>query len=417
MRSAPLTLALLASVSALAFACGDAAAKSSGNSSFSGGIQIGVSTDRNAGSSGGVLRSSSSREDDDEDEDADSDDDDDDDFADDDDLLDDLDLEDDDDVAAIEDELDDDGDADGDGIVDGTESDDSDGDGITDGEEAAAGTDAGAGDLAVDEAALSIRRAGKAAAKPKTVRDERLTLKANIGHKYKLGKSGHTWKSGMSYTSANQRDLDKNDNYIMALSTGPEFKLMKGDLTVSPQVAYARLSKDSKHIFDTYAALLGAKYKINKSIAVKGKYTYSEQNFSSSKLDEVYGQKWAAALDFKPFKHAAAEIGGAFKTVDTTPASKEKDQRELHVKYQHDLPWKFYALGLAGYKWTDYDVAASSRVPVRKDEEATVGLSLGREIYKKVTLELQYDHRDTNTNIRNKDSSNDRFALVGSWKF
>ena len=59
MRAVPIALALLASVSLIALSAPDAAAKGSkekSNHSFSGGIEVGVSTDRNAGSGGGGCR-------------------------------------------------------------------------------------------------------------------------------------------------------------------------------------------------------------------------------------------------------------------------------------------------------------------------------------------------------------------------
>lgn len=398
------SLCLLATTSLIALSSGDVLAKAAkSNHSFSGGIQIGISTDRNAGAAGGAIRSASSASKDDGDEDEDEDDDDDA-ASIGDDVLDDLDLEDDDSFDDLEDDeaiADGEADLDGDGIIDGTEGD----------------TTEGAADIGADAAAMQIRRSPKAAkAPPKTVRDERLSTKAAIGHKYAMSSSS-AWKTGLSYTGANQRDLKKNDNYILALGTGPEFKLLKGDLTLNPSVAYARLSKDSKHVFDTYAASFGAKYKLNKMFAVKSKYTYSMQNFQSSKLDDVYGNKFALGLAMKPFKNGTAEVGYSFKTVDATPASKEKDQNEIGAKYQHDFPMKFYAIGEARYKWTDYDVAASKKVPVREDEEYNLGFSIGKEIYKGMTLELQYDNRTASTNIPNKDTSNDRFALVSSWKF
>jgi Surface lipoprotein assembly modifier len=418
--------------------------KESSPSKWAGKVEAGYSFDRNAGGAPSSLRGGSkSRGSDEDEEDEDEDEDDDDDVFDDDDitgddLLDDLDL----DEPDLEDELNEledesDGiigneDFDGDGIADGFEDggdgletadgaplDDANGDGIAD----APITDAPVvadpvADPAVDPAAAPFRKAsagiGSWHRPRKGKRGDRLTMKAGVTNAYKFNK-GLTWKSGANVTAAEQRSR-KNDNYLLALTSGPEFTSLKKKLTWGPSLSYARMNKDGKHIFDLYAASFGGKYKITKKLGIKSKYTYSSTNFAIARAESASNQKISVALAMKPFKKTTAELGYAFNTVNTSPNQKEKDVNQITLKFQQDWPYKFFIAGKAGYKWVEFD-AAKRRQPLREDRDVTTGISLGREVWKDINMELQYDHRAFDTNIRGKDVSNDRFALVTGWKF
>ncbi len=464
MRS--LASILLTSVCVLSFQALSADAQAKSAHSWSGGISVGVSTDRNAGAGGAKVRGGSRAKDDDEDEEDEEEAVFDDDDLTGDDLLDDLDLDDDDlqdEIAEIEDEEDGiignededgdgiaDGDLDGDGDIDGG-ADDLDGDAGDDAapddaadaggdDPADAGDDAPADDAVADAPAddavadapaddavadapagdarefpLGFRQSAVTRRPPRAKRGDRLTLKAGVAHKYAFDKNT-LWKTGASYTGANQRQRNRNDNNITALSSGPEFKALGGDLTWGPSVAYARLVQNNKSVFDLYAAAIGAKYKINKKLGFKTKYTYDTTHYQSPRADESYGQKIAFAVAVKPFKKTTAELGYSFKTNDLSPAERERDRQDVKLKFQQDFAYKIFVVGEAAYKWTDFD-AARRREPIREDEEYNFGVSLGKEVYKGVNVELQYDHRKFDTNIRNRDTSNDRWALVTGWKF
>jgi Surface lipoprotein assembly modifier len=317
----------------------------------------------------------------------------------------------------------------GDGIADGGG--DADGDGVADAPadpaaepvvDAAAdpapdagGGDAGGGDPFLRTSAAPAKKAAAVKLPPKGKRGDRLTVKAGVANSYAFNKD-FAWKTGASITSAFQRQNKKNDNRIMALTSGPEFKSLGGDLTWGPSLAYAHMTKDSKHIFDLYAASFGAKYKLTKKLGIKGKYTYSATNFEIARADTSYGQKLGFALAAKPFKQTTSELGWSFNTVNVSPAEKEKDGQQVSLKLQQDFPYEIYLAGVASYKFTEFDVA-KKREPLRKDRDLNVGVSIGKEVWKDINMELQYDHRAFDTNIVGKDVSNDRFALVTGWKF
>jgi hypothetical protein len=413
--------------------------KEASPSKWAGKVEVGYSFDRNAGGAPSSLRggSKSRSSDDDEDEDEEEEDEDDGLFDDDDitgdDLLDDLDL----DEPDLEDELNEledeaDGvvgntDLDGDGVLDGLEDggalETADGAPIDDAPvddtpaDGAPADDAAAPDV-VDPDAAPFRKTsagiGSWHRPRKGKRGDRLTMKAGVTNAYKFHK-GLTWKSGANVTAAEQR-AKKNDNYLIAFTSGPEFTSLKKKLTWGPSLSYARMTKDGKHIFDLYAASFGGKYKLTKKLGIKSKYTYSATNFAIARADTAYNQKIGLSLAMKPFKKTTAELGYAFNTVDTTPEQKEKDVNQITLKFQQDLPYKFFVAGKAGYKWVDFH-AAKRRQPLREDRDITTGISLGKEIWKDINMELQYDHRAFDTNIRGKDVSNDRFALVTNWKF
>jgi hypothetical protein len=453
-----LLASLLIGVSAVAFSTTAEAGKKLTYSDFTltGGVTLGYSTDRNAGAAPVGERSAA---DDFDDEDEDGEDGDDDIDVD---AFEDLDLDDQNLLDQLNETTDEDGDgdffdddedafdidgdgipdedADGDGIEDvdldgdgepdfdldgdGTPDVDADGDGIED--PIADGVDADAGDgdavaIALDGSeipadALAAVGGGRRPA-PSNIRDDRFTTRAKLGLSYKMGSWAKEWKTSAQVGTAMFNTLDRKDNFLFAMNSGPVFKVKAWDATIQPSFMFASLSTDGTHQFDNYGGSLAAQFNLNKLWQLGVRYGYDIRDFDNSLVENVDAHSYGTSLKYKLSKTQALVGGYRARFEDTDVEARGKAAHQVTLGYQQKWQNGVYIRPQVGYAYIERNGAARAGQPVREDRRTTFNMALGKTFDYGINVEAQYSNMDTDVNLPRKDVANDRFVILSGWKF
>lgn len=411
---------LLVGVSAAAFSTSAEAGKklTYGDFTLTGGITLGLSTDRNAGVAPAGERSAA---DDFDDEDEDEDSDDGDDFEAD--AFEDLDLEGDDLADQLDETTDEDGDGDffdddgeavdldGDGIPD----EDLDGDGIED------PVEADAGDAIPDDAdAIALDGstfAATAGTGPTNIRDERFTTKAKLGLSYKIGSWAKEWKTAAQMGTTHFDTLDKKDNMLFGMNTGPVFKVKNWNATIQPTLLFASLTTDGNHQFDNYGAGIAATFDLTKTWQLGVRYGYDVRDFENPLVENVNANSFGTALKYKLSKTQAITGGYRARFEDTNPDPRGKEAHQFSLGYQQKWDNGIYVKPTVGYAFIERNGATRATLPVREDKRTTFNVALGKTFDHGINVEAQYGNMDTDVNLPRKDSANDRLVLLTGWKF
>lgn len=462
-----LVATLLVGVSAAAFSTAAEAGKKMtyGDFTLTGGITLGISTDRNAGAAP-VGERSAADDFDDEDEDEEGEDD-----EIDSDAFEDLDLDDQNLLDQLDETTDEDGDgdffdedqdafdidgdgiadedADGDGIEDadldgdgvadfdldgdGTPDVDADGDGLEDpiadggdvgGDAGDPGADAGDGDAAAimldgsEDPTQSLAAVGGGRRPvPSTIRDERFTTRAKLGLSYKIGSWAKEWKTAAQVGTASFNTLDKKDNVLFAMNSGPVFKIKAWDAVIQPSVMFASLSTDGTHQFDNYGGSLAAQFNLSKLWQLGVRYGYDIRNFDNALVENVDAHSYGTSLKYKLSKNQALIGSYRARFEDTDVDARGKAAHQIALAYQQKWQNGIYVKPQVGYAFIERNGAANARQPVREDNRTTFNFALGKTFDYGINVEAQYSNMDTDVNLPRKDVANDRFVILSGWKF
>lgn len=389
---------------------------------ITGGLQISASTDRNAGVAPISDGLKGAPDDDDEDEDED---------IEDDDVFEDLDLDDQDAIDQLNESIDEDGDGDffdedgpgedeegdldGDSIADADEiPGDDDGDGVPDALDTF--TDGDGDGIADDPDVQAMRAPG---GRRPSRRDERMTYTANVGYTQKIGGWAKEWKSSAKVASTDFDKLQRNDTVLIGVNSGPVFKVKSLKAQIQPSLIYAHLRKDGTDIFSNYGAALTGQFKLDKDWKLNLRYGFDARNFEDPRIETIRAHSWAAKLQYAIGKNHSVSFGYTNRLEDTDflQLARTKDQNQFTLGYQKKWENGFYVKPQVAFAFIERNAIAKRNQPVREDDRVTYNLALGKEFAYGINAELQYSSMETDTNIRNKDTSNDRFVFVTGWKF
>ena len=376
---------------------------------FSGALTFSAATDRIAGSApmtDGFQGDFASDEDEDEFEDSD--------------MFKDLDLDDEDATDLIDESVDEDGDGDffdedGDG---GEEEGDLDGDGIPDLEEVV-GDDDGDGILdAVDTGAPAAARP-----RPSPRGDDRYAYGGKFGYTQKIGGAIKEWKTGAKIAATDNDEFSQKDSILFGLNTGPVFKVKALKAQFQPNFTFVSIRKDGVDILDAYGLGLKAEFKLSKQWQLGLKYGYDmrefadEKNLGNRKLADIDGHTFGAQIQYAFAKKHSVSFGYSNRFEDTDfVRARTKTQHQLKLGYQKKWSSGIYIKPQLGFAMNKRDAPAKPTQPRREDDRLTYGVALGVAWKHGLSTEFQYGATETEVDLEDKDSSNDRFVLVANFK-
>jgi hypothetical protein len=350
--------------------------KASKNYKITGRIQAAFSTDRNAGLAP-VLDTSQTMDDEESEEEED---------AAGDDMLDELDLDDQDLNEQIDESVDEDGD--GDFFEDE--------------------------DFVTDPSGSSVPAAGR-----QSIRDERMTYSAQLGYTQKIGGWAKEWKSNARLASTDFDRLSANDTVLFGINSGPVFPVDSLKGTLQPSAIFASLSKDGDHIFSNYGGGINGRFKLADAWNLNLRVGYDVRTFNDPSVDTIRAHWLGSRLTYKLAGKQRLFAGFSSRMEDTSDQSlaRARDQYVFSVGYQKKWDSGLYVRPQLAYTHLERRGAARATDPVRQDDRLNLGVALGMAFDHGIQAELQYGSVNTDTNLPNRDSSNDRWVLVTGWKF
>jgi hypothetical protein len=333
----------------------------------------------------------------------------------------------------VEVDLDGDGiddDFDGDGVDDdldseGDNGDDSDGgdDGSDEPQDDDSSDDPSTDDGATDEEPIaeefSSERAGsrRGSSGKRIISDDRLTARAKLGLSYKFKQFIKEWKLASQVATAHFDTLNKNNNLVVGVNTGPVFEVKQLKAKIQPSFAYANLHKDGENQFDNYAGILDAQFDLTKTWVWDLKYAYDLRNFDNADVDNIRAHSPSTAVAYKFNKKQSVSLAARMRFEDTLVLARAKDQYQSVLGYKHKLDSGWYFAPQLGYAFIERGAAVNAKQKRREDNRITYNVVVGKDIAKDFNIEAQYGQMDSDSNINDKDTSNDRFALLAGWKF
>ena len=204
--------------------------------------------------------------------------------------------------------------------------------------------------------------------------------------------------------------LDEFDLQIHTLSALSSWEV--NDLDVGLDYSYSKilLDRTSLYKYHTLTPSLGISWADNQYLRLS--YSYQDKDFASTTRDAK--QHGLSADNYYFFMDSRAYVSFGIRLETENTIDPELDYQGTYLKLGASIPLPYADVKLrANYEhyWRDYDNDTASIGQHRDDEQDLISIDLIKPVYENVSVKLNYEHTNTDSNLASIDTVENRVTL------
>lgn len=261
-------------------------------------------------------------------------------------------------------------------------------------------------------------------------RDRNVFTSASLNHTYlfdsKTPNVKHAWESGISAYRTWQNSLESLDLQVLSLKTGPVFNVPKIRSRIGGSLMYSVVDLNSEKYLENRAGLAFIETMISPRVRVNFSAKREYRAFYNTPTNITYEDRNGHTNDFSvgltavgPTTNDIFNVGLSLRDEFTEVKYYDNHQKSVTLGYTRILPYDMFANASLLFKHSNYKGVDPlvSPTTIRKDNEKTLTLLLGKKLNKNWVMTGSFQRRDIDSSLLNYEYENKRWLVSLAYQF